>query len=410
MSADVSKNIESWSFCLLAFLLPTFPKFVPLSIALIGLVLIVQLILKRKKETWSKITLRPQHFLALLFILYLIGMIYSENMYFGWKDIEAKMSFIIFPILFGIIEIRQLKINTKLIFLYFIIGCLVSVVLNFTGAAFCLLNGESGSFRCFTSSNLAYNAHVNHISMYYGLSIFALINIPYPRPLKIIGVSLFIISIALMLSIGGYIAIFAGSLVGFILIRKRIKKLKLITVSLLGVFLLIFFVLFDEIKSNYDQMYRNIDTKEEMYDRANTYSESLLTRLVVWDVALETLNQHPLGVGTGDVKDVLINRYANLGLTKMERQKLNPHNQYLQTGVSIGYLGILLMILLLLFSFLKGLKSNNVILSAFVVMISVNMLFESFMEIQAGIIFCAFFLFLLEGSYDRDILEQEEVV
>jgi O-antigen ligase len=213
-----------------------------------------------------------------------------------------------------------------------------------------------------------------------------------------------------MLSIGGYIAIFAGSLVGFILIRKRIKKLKLITVSLLGVFLLIFFVLFDEIKSNYDQMYRNIDTKEEMYDRANTYSESLLTRLVVWDVALETLNQHPLGVGTGDVKDVLINRYANLGLTKMERQKLNPHNQYLQTGVSIGYLGILLMILLLLFSFLKGLKSNNVILSAFVVMISVNMLFESFMEIQAGIIFCAFFLFLLEGSYDRDILEQEEVV
>lgn len=398
-SKAVNINIETWSFCLLAFLLPVFPKFVPLSIALVALAIIIQLIRNRKNEKRRKLTFKPQYLFVLLFLLYLIGMSYSENMNFGWKDIEAKLSFVVFPLLFGLIYIRRVSLDLKQILLFFIIGSLVSVAFNIYGAVSCFV--ETDSIRCFTSSFLAYKMHVNHISMYYGLAIFALLTHPFGRALKYAGVSVFLLSIALLLSIGGYIAVFGGSITLFILLRKKIRHVKLITTSLIAIFALIFFAFYREIKSNYDQMYQNIDTKQELYERANTYSESLLTRMVVWDIAIQTFNSNPFGVGTGDVKDVLIERYKKEGLTKMERQRLNPHNQYFQTGVSIGYPGIITLVLLLLFTFIRAIKRKNNILSAFVVMISLNMLFESFLEIQAGIIFCAFFLLLLDFSENR---------
>src|SRR5690606_29888237 len=137
-------------------------------------------------------------------------------------------------------------------------------------------------------------------------------------------------------------------------------------------------------------------SKDELYGIANSTNESVLARIVVWDIAIQEVKKHPFGVGTGDVKDHIIQKYKENKLDQFAEIKLNPHNQYLQTGVSIGWIGILLLILLQVCLILKGFKNNNWLLFSFSILCMFNMFFESFLEAQAGIVFFSVMIFLLD--------------
>ncbi|PHR49231.1 MAG: hypothetical protein COA32_04040 [Fluviicola sp.] len=394
MARYLNQNIESYLFAILCLIIPIIPKLVPLIIIILSLTIIVKAIINRKTSPTNKLSFRPQDLFVVLFIIYLIGMTYSSNQHFGWKDIEAKLSFILFPILFALIRYKNLKINIQFVLLFFVLGCFTSTLLNIYEGLSCYINTNKAS--CFISSSFTYNLHVNHISIYYGAAILSLIYLRIPKLVKTILVLWFLLFIVAFLSLGAYIALFVGFIFFVVVERKRIKHFSKKLFALVVLSSIIGVVFYSEVSSNYDQMYKDINSKEELYSRANTYSESLLTRLVIWDVASTELIKHPFGVGTGDVKDQLIAHYKEVGLTKMERQKLNPHNQYLQTGVSIGFLGLFTLLSIFIFTIKKSLRESNPVLIVFAIVITVNMLFESFLEIQAGIVFTVLFLYLLD--------------
>ena len=394
MARYINQNIETYLFAILCLIIPIIPKLVPLVIIVLSLTIVVKAITNRKASPSNKRSFRPQDLLVVLYIIYLIGMTYSSNQHFGWKDIEAKLSFIIFPILFTLIKYKNLKINMQFVLLFFVLGCFTSTLLNIYEGLSCYINTNKAS--CFISSSFTYNLHVNHISIYYGSAILSLIYLRVSKLVKSILILWFLLFVVAFLSLGAYIALFVGFVFFIVIERKRIKHFSKKFFALVVLSSVIGVVFYGEVSSNYDQMYKDINSKEELYSRANTYSESLLTRLVIWDVASTELMKHPFGVGTGDVKDQLIAHYKEVGLTKMERQKLNPHNQYLQTGVSIGWLGFFTLISIFIFTIKKSLKESNPALTVFAIVITVNMLFESFLEIQAGIVFTVLFLYLFD--------------
>lgn len=394
MARYFNQNIETYLFAILCLIIPITPKFVPLVIILLGLTIVIKAITIKKTGQPIKLSFRPQDLLVIFFLLYLIGMTYSSNQHFGWKDIEAKLSFIIFPILFSLIRYKNFKIGIQFILLFYVVGCFMSSILNIYEGLSCYISTNKTT--CFVSSSFTYNLHVNHISIYYGSAILSLIYLRIPKWLKTILVIWFLLFVIAFLSLGAYIALFVGFVFFVVLERKRIKHFSKKLFALAVLSSIIGFVFYSEVSNNYEQMYKDINSKEELYERANTYSESLLTRLVVWDVASTELMKHPFGVGTGDVKDRLIAHYKEAGLTKMERQKLNPHNQYLQTGVSIGFLGLFTLLSIFIFTIKRSLRKSNPVLVVFAIVIMINMIFESFLEIQAGIVFTVLFLYLFD--------------
>jgi O-antigen ligase len=72
-------------------------------------------------------------------------------------------------------------------------------------------------------------------------------------------------------------------------------------------------------------------------------------------------------------------------------QRLNAHNQYLQTTVALGVIGLLVLILILLLPALQAYRQNNFPYFVFLVLLGFNLLFESMLETQAGVVFYAFF-------------------
>ncbi len=80
--------------------------------------------------------------------------------------------------------------------------------------------------------------------------------------------------------------------------------------------------------------------------------------------------------------------------------ELNPHNQFIDTTISIGVFGLLLLLAYFVIPVVLMIKykKNDIIYMIFIMIIAFNALFESVFEGQMGIIFFNFFNMLLFSS------------
>jgi O-antigen ligase len=118
-------------------------------------------------------------------------------------------------------------------------------------------------------------------------------------------------------------------------------------------------------------------------------------RLIMWTIATHVLAEHPLGVGTANVDDYLFIKLIKLKQHTLAQMHYNPHNQYLQTGIEIGVFGLLVLLILLFRTTRMAMKQRNYLLLFVVLNLAFNMLFESMLQRQSGVIFYTFWICLL---------------
>jgi O-antigen ligase len=136
---------------------------------------------------------------------------------------------------------------------------------------------------------------------------------------------------------------------------------------------------------------------EKKEDKTN--AESTAVRILIWGVAREAIAEHPLlGAGTGDAKDVLMEKYRSEGISGAYAHQLNAHNEYLQVLVALGLAGFVLLLCMLLLPAWIGFREHKAILPAFVALLALNFFPESMLETQAGVMFYGFFNSLLVFS------------
>ena len=111
-------------------------------------------------------------------------------------------------------------------------------------------------------------------------------------------------------------------------------------------------------------------------------------RPLIYSNALNLIGQNPiLGAGTGDVKQVMNDLYKSHGITE---GNLNPHNQFLQTAIALGCVGLLLLLMIYLCFALRLFDRGAWLLVSAVLLSAVCMLTESVLERQMGVHLCVF--------------------
>jgi len=114
-------------------------------------------------------------------------------------------------------------------------------------------------------------------------------------------------------------------------------------------------------------------------------------RTEIWSDALTVYKKSPLlGFGTGDVQDKMIKQYEEDGFDQAIEKNLNPHNQFLQTGIAIGGLGTLLVLAILIFPVFRF-KRHYYFSFLFSFISLLFFMTESVLETQAGVVGFAFF-------------------
>ena len=88
-----------------------------------------------------------------------------------------------------------------------------------------------------------------------------------------------------------------------------------------------------------------------------------------------------LGVGAGDRMDELAPYYGSLEDTYC------PHNQYLDSWMATGVLGLLSLLAMLIVPLVMAWRKRNIFSFLFLLMLMVSLLFESMLERQMGVVF-----------------------
>jgi len=119
-------------------------------------------------------------------------------------------------------------------------------------------------------------------------------------------------------------------------------------------------------------------------------------RLVKWQSSLEVIRNNWLfGVGSGDLQDELNKQYEIHNFQGGIVEQLNTHNQYLQTLVGTGLIGLTFFMVTLIASISKAIRLNNHFFLVFIALFGLCCLTEAMLERQFGILFYCIFSSLL---------------
>ncbi|PID94303.1 MAG: hypothetical protein CSA95_03810 [Bacteroidetes bacterium] len=332
-----------------------------------------------------------------LFLLTLCYLFFTQNKKEVYIQLDQFTAILVFPLLLLIIPSRQ-SFTKPLYWItnLFVLGTLLSTLKLFIQALY--RYQESGDIVELYYINLGNGIHPSYMSIMVLLSLAILLERPLFAKRKEGSTSLLyqLPLIIWLLLFNTLLASKAGILTEVIILMLYIVKsllhrryVKAFAIGILTTFFTATIpFLFPFTKERILQFNESISSSREA-KRIAELDQMENSRVVGWRVAIQLIKKHPLwGVGPGDIGP-LINEASEKRYRVTDGFR-NPHNQYLQTWLEQGLLGLIILISIGIISLIMALQDRNYLHMAFLILLFSHMLFESILERRLGIITFSF--------------------
>lgn len=334
----------------------------------------------------------------------------------AWKLIEMRLAFFFFPVIFALQ--RDKLLNQALmrnVTWGFIVGALIFTGYNFVVAAINSLHFWDGNWyfdaavvkgngffesisyggNYFFSVHLSPNLHPTYASIYIINSMLLLWYVERKnrsiRTMDILisawlGVSLFALSSRGAILSFVLLALFIG---GWNAVSDKGRRVKI------GLLVLIILVL-GGITLN-PRIWMMLDPAELTEHNPRYY---------IWQAAWGLTTDHSwLGLGFSGLKDALVREYEAINYQQGYLNGYNVHNQYLETALTSGLLGLASLLFFLFATLKAGIRSKSPLLLGLVIVIAVNLFFECLLNRFSGIVFVSFLFPFLSPQFKARLAE-----
>jgi len=352
--------------------------------------------LKRKFTAWFKN--KYALLFIVLYLIYLIGMLYTNNTDHGWMDMQIKLSIILFPIILS--AEGEMDFNKQKWFgVAFISGAVLNGIICMCYATWLYF---SYGILHFTYMEFSKFLHPSYYTMYIDMAfvfIYYALTVKKNELTKTIRIFIYCCAIFLLIMVMLLQSKMGQIVTGLLLLQYFLLKkspFKLVTAIIIVALLVTSFI------SGHPKQSRFIAIGNIMSGKKVDVQsvESNQARVLVYKAAWEVIKNNPvIGSGTGDAKYALMKQYQKDGMTGAYREQLNTHNQYLQTTVAVGVPGILILLSNLFIPMLITIKRKRFVYLMFLLILSINFLTESMLEQQAGTMFYGLFNSLLMFNF-----------
>ncbi len=349
---------------------------------------------------------------VILYLFFVVGLFVSENHAEASFLIQQKASYLVFPIVLGMLPPISKK-TVFIILMLFVSSCLFYSLYALVSAFyenFITQQLTTIDLNNFTYQKLAgyIHFHSTYFSIYLVFAIATLIyfinNKKYflHRNKPVVIFCIFLLVLILFLLFTRMVLIAGFILVLIFLFKERIQNYKYL--YLIGsAFIIVIMTLLltnNSFKQRAKEVY-NFNSRELI----GTNNENGVTqRLFFWKNAIAIIREKPFfGHSSGDVSLAISKQYdkllQNKKLSESQRKainiyktkKYNTHNQYLQILIAFGVFG-LLYLLFLFFLFLRfSIINHNKLYFAFLLLFLMCLFTENLLERQTGIVFFMFF-------------------
>ncbi|MCK9163233.1 MAG: O-antigen ligase family protein [Bacteroidales bacterium] len=391
-------------FICLSIYLP--PFFKSLSLTILALVLSVSFLLKAysPKPNLNKAFILP----IIFYSLHIIGLFYSSDKSEAIFDLQVKLPILILPLLFLFMPDKFLTKNY--LFKYsiaIVIGLIINIFYCFTDGIIRSITNSSTLISEITYTKLSASLHPSYLSLFASVGLILSYIIPLEEMFKIRSNMVRIIKIAIA-SIITFFILMLNSRSGLIVLtiayiwiiydmfflRKRryqsIIILLIISISYIAIFNL------NALSNRYNTAIESITETHTTNQGANSMSQ----RKFIYGSSLNLILEKPLfGQGTGDVRKSLNNLYEKNNVKFYSY--LNAHNQFIQTTIALGLIGLIIILLLFIIPIINIIKSREYYLIAIYLIIGFSFLFESMLDRSMGAYFFIL-IYILSNIYIED--------
>ncbi len=383
-------------------LLILFAFFLPLRNNISGIILYFMLlhsIINLKDfKLFLKQTFKQRFFYVAIFLslIHLIGLIYTTNFRYAFKDIDIKLPLLLFPIL--IIGRTFSEIAIKKVLYAFIIGCIIGSIGAFSNAI--TIYSSTGNIRDMLYDGMNFVMHSSYFALYLIFCLGYLLtsvnvsesSFSVKSIARFLLILFFIIVVILLNSRAGILSLGVSFLflIFYIFREKRLKQFYFL-LTVLALTFLIMVTTSNKIFKRFTPVKHQTEKNKDVSDLNSKDS-----RLAILTVGIEVFKNSPIiGYGTGDVKDELIKGFRKFNFIDGYEKNYNAHNQYLQFLIAFGIIGLIVFLFTLFYPSFIALQTKNYLFLFLIVLIGFNFLFESMLETKAGVEFFAFFYSLL---------------
>jgi O-antigen ligase len=399
MNISITKyNIHEWFMAAGVFCMSVYSKGVTVFFAMAFLTMLGQIFFGGRKMEWKSLNGWAYLFFGIFSAFLLSGIWNDWNHKTALSEIETKISFVAFPLLFlftskNILQ-SQRKFQWALVFggVFFALLCHVHAVFGFF---------ETGLWEEFVYGRLSWTFHPTYLGFFYLLSLVFLasefLESTDSRVSKYLlaGIVFFSLETAFMASRAGFLALFLFYAVfAFYVFRngKNRKRAMVVISSSMISFLMLFFG-FSPISGRAKEAVENSKSISESKKEEKVASTS--ERIVSWETAWDIARDYPMGVGTGNWKSHFTERYTARGAKFAAEHSHPAHNAYLQILVEWGWAGLMTLLALLLLGLRRSWQTNDLFFLVFVLGVCFHFIFESMLELQQGLVFIGFWMFFL---------------
>lgn len=361
----------------------------------------------RNKEISFKKELLP---FIIYFLVQLFSLTYSEDLNYAGKRIVLSLSLIVIPECFFLSKLNFREHQIK-IYRTFLVSTLLALIINLLWSFINYL--DSGSIHEFFYLKLSKFQHTSYFALSQSIGILVTSYLLLKDKTKnwqiLYKLAPFLLASGIVLTASktGIIGLIF-SLPIFIYYLIKTSRKKLIAVSFTSICLvLITWTLFFQspTQHRFRKLSKSLDSSTIEPEQKKG---SAASRIKIWTLGVDTALHAPiLGYGVGDGNEVLSDLYSQNGYEHLIKKKFNAHNQFLQTFLETGALGLIVLIWMIVLPVFSNFSIWNILITGLFVL---NLFTESFLCKQIGVnlFVLSYTLLLLSNKFRTQTTNQQK--
>tara|TARA_R100001369_G_C3325493_1_gene169668 strand:- start:2180 stop:3424 length:1245 start_codon:yes stop_codon:yes gene_type:complete len=366
-----------------------------ISIILLG---VYSLIVFLKAKQFQKALFTKLLPLIFFFLVSLLSVFYSEDKGYAIDLVVRLLPFLIFPFVFSILSVskKQLVVVLKSFILWMILVCLYShsmVLYKLFENNDILFNLFNNHYSYMSLANDTIGLHTTYYAYYVLIAIVFLVYFLFQEKrtlyrslyfLLLIYLSFFIFHLSTRTPIAVLFLFFNFSILYYFSKKKKTGK---------GIALLLLLYIVTSITVYNVRITRYRFQQLFGFTYANGYHhDDGENKLLQWKASIYANKNILFGNGIGDADASIFSSYAEFNQKENLKKRYNAHNQFIQTYVSLGLIGVALL-LFIFFYYFKYFYGQSFFIG-YVILLMTFMLFqtESYLVRHNGIVMFAFLI------------------
>ncbi|GAA4109820.1 hypothetical protein GCM10022393_06610 [Aquimarina addita] len=388
-----------WNSLYLAFFLLPLGINLSTPFFIVSIILGVVNIFKSQKKFFlynKALLLFPVYFIVLS-----LSLVYTDNLSDGIELVQRSLSLLLFPIIF--LFVKEDALTVRKLFNFLLLGLIVSFFINFAIAihdSVLFVKGDDSIeltsisslietlilvWNFFIGAEFSVLVNPSYVSVYILLVLSYFLKKELITGIRFFIVTLLFLYLFLLASLAAYLILFMMSVLLIFAVKDTSKRYLMLIIFFLGL------IVFLNNPRVFD-FYSRVKSYENTTSYDHTASEK--SRILTWQASLQLIKEAPFfGYGVGDANDVLIEKYKELGYIYNYQNRYNAHNQFLQTLLHTGIIGLGILVFIFVLLALRMKRSSNEL--AVLLILFISLMFESMLVRFNGIVFFSIVIPLL---------------